>query len=68
MNVHIWEAWCGNTIEELRQNKHFPLYPDVRTTTADLYVRHREQSYGQRIFGYIHPPKSGNFPYHMNTG
>eukprot|EP00112_Aurelia_sp_Birch-Aquarium-sp1_P010151 Seg2181.2 transcript_id=Seg2181.2/GoldUCD/mRNA.D3Y31 product="N-acetyl-beta-glucosaminyl-glycoprotein 4-beta-N-acetylgalactosaminyltransferase 1" protein_id=Seg2181.2/GoldUCD/D3Y31 len=67
MNVHIWEAWCGNTIEELRQNKHFPLYPDVRTTTVDLYVRHREQSYGQRIFGYVHPPKSGYFTFYISS-
>eukprot|EP00794_Sanderia_malayensis_P021352 gene21352-23428_t len=58
MNVHIWEAWCGPTVEDLRHNKHFPLYPDFRTITNDLFVKQRATDYGQRIFGYLHPPKT----------
>lgn len=59
--MHIWQAWCGSTIHDLRRNKFFPLYPDVQLTVKKFFVRHWEKDYGQRIFGYIHPPQSGNF-------
>lgn len=61
LNVHIWQAWCGSTIHDLRRNKFFPLYPDVQLTVKTFFIRHWEKDYGQRIFGYIHPPQSGNF-------
>ena len=63
LNVHIWQAWCGSTIHDLRRNKFFPLYPDVRLTIKKFFVRHWESDYGQRIFGYVHPPASGNQNY-----
>ena len=59
MNVHVWESWCGKTVEDLRHNKHFPLYPDYHTITDDLFVKQRESDFGQRIFGYVHPPETG---------
>ena len=46
-------------MEDLRRNKHFPLYPDGRRVTADFFERHPDVSYGQRVFGFIHPPKTG---------
>lgn len=59
LNVHIWQAWCGSTIHDLRRNRFFPLYPDVRLTIKKFFLRHMESDYGQRIFGYILPPVSG---------
>ena len=59
--MHIWQAWCGSTIHDLRRNKFFPLYPDVQLTVKKFFIRHWEKDYGQRIFGYVHPPESGNF-------
>ena len=60
LNVHIWQAWCGSTIHDLRRNRFFPLYPDVRLTIKKFFLRHVQNDYGQRIFGYVHPPVSGN--------
>ena len=57
--MHIWRGWCGSTVEDLRRNKHFPLYPDDRTVVADFFQRLREASFGERIFGFVHPPKTG---------
>jgi len=67
LNVHIWQAWCGSTIHDLRRNKFFPLYPDVRLTIKKFFVRHWESDYGQRIFGYIHPPASGKYTFAISS-
>eukprot|EP00795_Rhopilema_esculentum_P013058 gene13058-3834_t len=67
LNLHVWQAWCGSTVEDLKRNKHFPLYPDMRTTTDELFVRHGERSYGQRIYGFLHPPKSGNYTFYLSS-
>lgn len=58
--MHIWQAWCGTTIHDLRRNRFFPLYPDVRLTVKKFFLRHMQTDYGQRIFGYVHPPVSGS--------
>ena len=59
LNVHVWQAWCGSTIHDLRRNRFFPLYPDIRLTVKKFFLRHMQADYGQRIFGYVHPPVSG---------
>jgi len=67
LNVHIWRGWCGSTVEDLRRNKHFPLYPDGRRITTDFFERQLDVNYGQRIFGFIHPPKTGNFTFYLSS-
>lgn len=67
LNLHIWQAWCGNTIHDLRRNCFFPLYPDVRLTLNKLFIQHWEMDYGQRIFGFIHPPVTGNYTFAISS-
>lgn len=67
VNVHIWRGLCCPKVNSLRQ---YPLFP---TLSKERLLRHTINSgplgtwYGQRIMGFTHPPRTGNYTFHLDA-
>lgn len=67
LNVHRWYSICGNTVDNLRRHILFPKHPKLRTTITLLRMRTTLRDFGQRIFGYLHPPLSGSYQFAVSS-
>ncbi|XP_022788351.1 beta-1,4-N-acetylgalactosaminyltransferase 3-like [Stylophora pistillata] len=64
LNIHVWREVCGSSIQNLRQNFLFPDYPDeifMKFSVVKFQITDNTIDYGQRIFGFLHPPQSDEY-------
>lgn len=59
---HVWTGIQGMTIEDLTGDPDYPDSPDV-ATSEELFEAPTDWAdyYGTRMFGYVHPPDTGNY-------
>ncbi|XP_015767671.1 PREDICTED: N-acetyl-beta-glucosaminyl-glycoprotein 4-beta-N-acetylgalactosaminyltransferase 1-like [Acropora digitifera] len=61
LNVYIWRKLCGDSVENLKKLPFFPQNPDEEKVSDVLHIEDNTEDYGQRIFGFIHPPRSDSY-------
>ena len=61
LNVYIWRKLCGDSVENLKKLPFFPQHPDEEKVSDVLHIKDNTADYGQRIFGFIHPPRSDSY-------
>ena len=61
LNVYIWRKLCGQKVEILEKLPFFPWHPDEEKFTNAFLIEDHTADYGQRIFGFIHPPRSDSY-------
>uniref|UniRef100_A0A8C2BJ41 Beta-1,4-N-acetylgalactosaminyltransferase n=1 Tax=Cyprinus carpio TaxID=7962 RepID=A0A8C2BJ41_CYPCA len=67
VNVHVFEDCCGGSLDQLRNNLLYPLFPNVRTTVSRLAVAPQWSNYGLRIFGYLHPAETDEYNFAVSS-
>jgi len=69
LNVHMWSEICGTEVDILRHWPHFPYFPDKTSFIYEFYKSHLHNSNnnGERIFGFLHPLKSGEYKFAITS-
>lgn len=67
VNVHIWRGLCCPKVNSLRQYPLFPTLPKERLLRHTINSGPLGTWYGQRIMGFIHPPHTGYYTFHLDA-
>ena len=67
LNVYVWWEFCSLYVEALRGLAGFPYNPPTKLYTDKLFISRGVQAYGQRIFGYIIPPRTGLYRFAISS-
>ena len=67
--AHTWYNICGTSVDVLRKWPHFPFFPDKQAFISDFkrYQDSAKTDYGERVFGFIHPQKSGVYTFAITS-
>ena len=69
LNVHMWSEICGMSVDTLRNWPHFPYFPNQRSFVLEFRRTQRSnvQNSGERIFGFVHPQRSGMYKFAITS-
>ena len=67
LNVHIWYDVCEDKVESLREYILFPQVPSRRSKTNSFQTQESGNNFGLRIFGFLHPPTSGDYNFGISS-
>lgn len=63
INVHTWYDFCPSSLQVLCCHPLFPKSPNEKAVITALDVTRSKDDYAQRIFGFLHPPKTGKYKF-----
>lgn len=63
INVHTWYDFCPSPLHVLCYHPLFPKAPDEKAVITALDVTRSKDKYAQRIFGFLHPPKTDKYKF-----
>lgn len=61
LNAHVWYDFCPTSIKAFCHHPFFPEQPNERLFAKQLSLTRGQGNYIQRIFGFLHPPKTGKY-------
>ncbi len=63
-----WSGVCGTDVSALTSLANYPGQPDSTSTLLEFHApTDVGDSYGQRVFGWIHPPVTGNYIFEIHA-
>ena len=63
VSIFIWLNLCTSSVDVLKGLAGFPEIPDLVEYTDSLIFSRKSSKFGQRVFGYILPDKTGNYSF-----
>ncbi|XP_068760127.1 beta-1,4-N-acetylgalactosaminyltransferase 3-like [Montipora capricornis] len=67
LNLHVWRDLCGRDVDRVRETPLFPHHPNERLFLRNFDTSRKENSYGQRIFGFIAPNVTGLYEFAISS-
>lgn len=67
VNGHIWHDFCPSSLQVLCYHPLFPKAPDQKSVITTLDITRHQDNYAQRIFGFLHPPKTGKYKFAISS-
>ena len=61
LNAHIWYDVCPSSIQAFCNYPLFPKAANEKTVIRTPDLTRNQDTYVQRIFGYLHPPRTGKY-------